>query len=107
VTTSIPTLVVPDDVYQEGLDFCNARLREQGKPEIAELPAGIPLDPYQCPCGKACGVRVIVTTWNDSGGRVHGGAPEKFVRFFDLNSMGETLPIRASAALTRDAGGEQ
>jgi hypothetical protein len=92
---SIPTLNVPAALYDEALAFCNARLAEQGKPAIETLPAGMPVDGKECPCGKACQgtVHVARESWCrvDSEtrkaltGDIKDGHPSRFVAYFDDN----------------------
>lgn len=97
----IPTLEVPAELYDEALNFCNERLREQGKPEITELPPGVPFEADDCPCSRACGVLVGVYTWSWTiEGPSNKGGPGRFVRFFDdtIKIRRLTLPIRMEPA---------
>lgn len=111
----IPTLVVPDDIYDEALTFCNARRAEKGLEPITKLPAGKPLA-HSCPCSKTCtGLWVHRQYWawyEYRGGNllksedmVYAGTPERFISFFDNGCEDEeslrdvdVLPVRASLA---------
>jgi len=97
----VNTLEVPADIYDEALAFCNERLREQGKPEITELPAGWSGQPRSCPCGRACNVWVGLTSWspNEYRWEKSEGHPTRFVDYFDghVPKGIETLPIRKEA----------
>ncbi len=107
--SAIPTLAVPAPLYDEALAFCNARLAERGKPPIETLPAGVPRNAYECPCGKACGGKEIAVRLYDwerrhfhRGGEfdyaetIRDGHPTGFVTYFDSHIIGErpVLPVR-------------
>ena len=90
MTTEIPTLKVPRPIYDEALKFCNDRLRERGKPEITELPAGVPEDAASCPCANACGAEVWYDEWRWIGDDEFqkSAAPTGFTKFFDEHAIG-------------------
>ena len=107
------TIKVPAKLYDEALDFVNARRKDHGLEPITELPAGEPGNSNSCPCASACGtdrygrtVSVGMTTWhykvvasslNDAiSERGPGPAPSGFIHFFDRAPArwGPTLPIR-------------
>jgi hypothetical protein len=102
MSDSIPTLAVPAPLYDEALAFCNARLAEDGKPPITELPPGEPRNGNSCPCGVACGVhvgrhnharRTVPSIFGEAWDWIFG-APTAFTVFFDENATGITLPLR-------------
>ena len=45
-------------LFHQVLEWCNKIRTERGKEPLAELPKGIQMDGYSCPCGKATGVYV-------------------------------------------------
>jgi len=112
VTDKVNEVVMSAEAYDEGLLFCNNRLKEQGKPAITTLPAGKPGDPLSCPCSNACGVWVGAFGWKYPNGRssreeialgnkpyTREDHPSLFVNEFDLKAeyQNETyLPVRGN-----------
>jgi len=51
-------------LFQGVLEWCNEIRKERGiNPPLEELPKGIQMDGYSCPCGKATGVFVGTVGW--------------------------------------------
>ena len=63
MTRKPPRVRIPARYYDAALAFCNARLREAGKPSIKRLPAGQGGSEVSCPCARACRVSISVAEW--------------------------------------------
>lgn len=98
-------LLVPAELYDEALAFCNARRAEKNLEPITALPAG--LSPYQnkCPCANSVGDLWVGERmyWREFGPRRPHGI-DHFIAFFDENAMFGvlTLPVR-DASLTEES----
>ena len=94
-------LLVPADIYDEALQFCNARRAEIGLEPITELPAGQP-STQSCPCARSVpGLLVGAITWmfEDRLDSSTVGHPTQFVCYFDQHAKPgtPTLPVREGA----------
>lgn len=52
-----------DPILQAVLDFCNEQRELDGRPTLAEIPAGKREDPASCPCGEGAGRYVLNETF--------------------------------------------
>lgn len=108
--TGISTLLVPAEIYDEALTFCNDRRAEKGLQPVAVLPPGMGDNASACPCSKSCeGLWVQCDYWAwfnfeaedryrlpPVKSRKKRGHPTRFTNFFDSEARFGvlTLPVR-------------
>ena len=99
-------LNVPAELYDEALDFVNARRAEKGLEPRTELPPGLSSEFESCPCAADCGAPIWVShygwKWKTTRGlgarnQATPEVPDRFTKFFDAHAHRGvlTLPVRA------------